>query len=430
MRRGPATRIAAAARRSSLLAAMLAANVGNYLANLLLGRWLTPDAYGEVSLVITLVLVLSVIASAISQAMARVTAEALADSRPARIATVRAAARRAALRSGVVGGLAIVALAPAMATWFHLAQPLSIAMIGLGLPLFLVQAVDRGVLQGRARFARLGGSFLAEATARLGVGTLFVAAGFGAPGAVVGVLASFVASWLVARDAGRGLPEADPDEGSLDRLLAEAGPIAAVLIGQVVLANADLLVVKAALPPLEAGHYAAVVLVGRAVLFIAAPIAAVVFPLVVSHERLGTDTGTIVGGSTLFVGLLVLPPVVISALAPEAVLGALFGPRYLPGAAVLGPYVAAAALGAISWHLASVMLAKGDRRASLLTLSAAGVQLGLLAGIHARLGDVVLVVLGVQATLAIASAGLVVTSGRRARTATRPSMTAEVVATG
>ena len=108
----------------------------------------------------------------------------------------------------------------------------------------------------------------------------------------------------------------------------------------------------------------------------------------------------------------------------------MFGPRYLPGAAVLGPYVAAAALGAISWHLASVMLAKGDRRASLLTLAAAGVQLGLLAGIHARLGDVVLVVLGVQATLAIASAGLVVTSGRRARTATRPSMTAEVVATG
>jgi len=72
----------------------------------------------------------------------------------------------------------------------------------LGLPLFFVQSVDRGVLQGRTRFARLAASYQAEMWVRLLIALGLVALGLGVNGAAAGLVFSF-GCHLARRTRGR-----------------------------------------------------------------------------------------------------------------------------------------------------------------------------------------------------------------------------------
>ena len=83
--------------------------------------------------------------------------------------------------------------------FFSTASPLPFVIFGLFVPFYLVQGVDRGVLQGRTRFRWLAITYQTEMWSRLVLSLAFVAVGWAVNGAVLGIGLSFVAAWLVAR---------------------------------------------------------------------------------------------------------------------------------------------------------------------------------------------------------------------------------------
>ncbi|HEX5688822.1 MAG TPA: polysaccharide pyruvyl transferase family protein, partial [Roseiflexaceae bacterium] len=70
--RPPASRVLGAG--ALLFASMTIVNAGNYLFNLILGRWLGPAAFADLSLIITLLLVVTLITSALQTVSARFSA--------------------------------------------------------------------------------------------------------------------------------------------------------------------------------------------------------------------------------------------------------------------------------------------------------------------------------------------------------------------
>lgn len=358
------------ARRGSLLAnsamlstTALAVSAANYLLNVVLARWLPPAEFGDVSLVVNVVLVGSLVAATLQLVASRATASAPA---------ARDAARRILVRGAlVVGAVTLAGLgggAWLLADALNASTPWLFVVLGLGLPVYFVQAVHRGVLQGELRFGRLALSYGVEAAARVGVTVALVAAGFGVLGAAVGVAVSFVASAAVARV--RPLAAAAPtiDVAALGLRAAVAGATV-LLIGQTVVNTADLVISKARFDPATAGVYAAAALVGRALVFLSSSVVSSVFPVV---ARDGISAGerrrAILGAVALTVAIGVVGTLGV-ALGGHLLIAVAFGEGYAGAEALLVPYALATALFALANLLASVEVAR-RRIAAAVVLSA------------------------------------------------------------
>ena len=75
--------------------------------------------------------------------------------------------RRWALIAGLVLMLLFALGAPIWQRFFHTASFWPFVILAVGLPFYLMQGVDRGVLQGQTRFKLLSGSYQIEMWVRL-----------------------------------------------------------------------------------------------------------------------------------------------------------------------------------------------------------------------------------------------------------------------
>lgn len=89
--------------------------------------------------------------------------------------------------------------APAWSNFFSTASAWPFVIFGLFVPFYLLQGVDRGVLQGWTRFPRLAVTYQTEMWSRLLISVLLVGIGLGVNGAVLAIGLSFVTAWLFAR---------------------------------------------------------------------------------------------------------------------------------------------------------------------------------------------------------------------------------------
>ena len=186
-------------------------NLGNYIFNLLLGRWLGPAAFADLSLIVTLFLVTTFLAAGLQIPTARFVAMYTADGNPQTIANLRRWALKMAGWIGVVLAVICVVGAPAWSNFFSTASAWPFVIFGLFVPFYLLQGVDRGVLQGWTRFPRLAVTYQAEMWSRLLISVVLVGIGLGVNGAVLAIGLSFVSSMVVRPPRGGRSPRGRAD---------------------------------------------------------------------------------------------------------------------------------------------------------------------------------------------------------------------------
>ena len=325
------------------------ASGANYLSNVVLGRVLGPDEFADAALVVSGLLLLGAMALGLQLTAARAVAVGAGP------ATLRRTRRRAAV-IGVAAGLSIIGLAPILARTLNMGSALPFMVLGLGVPIYLVMAVARGVAQARHEFARLALSIGAESLIRLVVTVVCLLGGLGPTGAAIALTASFVAALL-------------PCKGSFDRITPTTverfaqpgrsfvGATILLLLGQVVISNGDLWVVAARVPD-EAGVYAAVALIGRLVFIAAWSVITVVFPSLVSDEGRQPSPGLLpraVAITAGFGGALTLGAAVFAG----PLMASMVGDGFSDGARLLWPYALATTLFVVANLLAVADLAAG-----------------------------------------------------------------------
>ncbi|GAA1947285.1 oligosaccharide flippase family protein [Microbacterium aquimaris] len=385
-----------------LSVAMLLANIGNYALNIFLGRVLTPAEFSDANLMVTLMLTATAIALGLEMVTARYTSVAEATGNPGAADRVARSLRWWTTGAGVAAALALIAPAQAWSDLFQTESAWPFVILGLGLPFYLQQAIGRGVMQGRLRFGMLASTFVIEMLTRLGVAVGLVAAGWGVNGATIGLSVSFVVTWLsvtlLARSSGTSPAPAIPM-----RQVGRYGAFVSVLLlAQMIANNSDVLISKAALTPTDAGVYAAVALVGRAVFYLSWSVATVVFP-VVARRHAGGDEST---------GLLRASIVVISGMGllcaagalwlGGPVLGIVIGEAYAGLSVPLAAYAVATTLFAVANLVASVALSKGTLRPSVFVLAGAVLQLLLLLIWNDDIAQLILTQIVAMATLVAA----------------------------
>jgi polysaccharide pyruvyl transferase CsaB len=384
-----------------LFASMTIVNIGNYALNLVLGRWLGPAAFADFNLMVTTFLIVTMVTAAFQLVSAKFAAMYAADGDHARLVLVRSWLARGAWIIGVVVAAIVGLGAPTWQVFFQTSSPWPFVILGIGLPFYIAQGIDRGALQGRTQFGGLTLSYQAEMWVRLIGSLLLVALGWSVNGAVAAMTLSLVVTWLVGsamvRRANRSLGVQSNTAGAAllpadKRAILEFCGLALIaLTGQVLINNSDVLIVKHFFAPEEAGQYAALSLIGRVVFFITASVVATIFPIVTQAHQRGEATERFLWGAIGIVTAVSAAIVAGALVAPTLVVQLLFGESYLSIAPLLWAYAGATSLYALANVVVNYRLAKGDRGGSILVLLVGIAQVAGLWLFHTSLWEVVFV---------------------------------------
>jgi len=382
-----------------LLAGSAITFAGSMVANVLgvaytigMARLLAPPAYADLVTLLSLLGVASLPGSTIQTIVARATALAIGRNEPHAGNQVLTRIGRGVVLAAVIAFLCTLVAVPWLGRFLQLGEVASLwpfaALIGLG----FLHPLLRGLAQGQARYALLTAVGLLDSVGKVAGGTFLVWAGLGVTGAIGALLGASIASLGTAtyylRDQLRVPDSGDPGDFTGDQTVPVPVTTSTYLDwrdalgtlggvgGLISLVTLDAVLVKHALPPADASAYAVLSVAGRSLFWASGSITTVLLPVV--SRQIGSSGGT--KRSSVLVLSLAITTALIGAgqgafvIAPELVIGLLFGPAHLGAAGLLALYGWGACALALANVTTTYLIGHGSRLVGIVMPACAILQ--------------------------------------------------------
>ena len=388
---------------ATLVAAMMVVNAVNFGINIWLASVLSPETFGDISLMVTLLLVIGVLACVLQLTTSVAVLNPARDS-----ASDVAAMRLLTNRIGLGGALLLGLAAPQLAGALNIESPWALLVMAFGLPVHLQLAVERGRLHGEMAFGQLTTTLLAEGVARAAATAVVVVLFKGLLGLTIALNIGFLASYLVCRPHLGRWSWCDLSSPTGHPALRSVG---AGLIAVTALTNLDLIIAKAAFDPATAGGFAALTLAGRIVFFGSWTIQQAVLPFVTAEEAPLTPEfrrRIFTAGNLVLVAILVVG----AWLSADVWVAITYGTEFADLAYLVGPYALGTGLIAVVAGAAMVSSVDGDARPATLLLGGVVVLGAVLAASSASLESFVVARTVVVGLLVLTTWGVVVVGNR------------------
>ncbi len=311
-------------------------------------------------------------------------------------------------RAWVIGfalGAFMLAGSSVLTTYLRLSSPWIIILLAVGLTIYVPLGVKRGGLQGTCRFRGLAWNMAAEAIVKFVGAIVLIELGFGVLGAVAAISASVILAFCLPDKArelrGRAVAGASAPVG-------EARQAIVFFVGQVVISNIDILMVKHFFRPDIAGLYAAIALVGRLLYFGAWSVVSAMFPVSAENKQEGSS-GSLLAIPLLLVTGMSIVFVLLLAAFPALVFQSLFGSHFPTGIGdlnwLLCMNAAATGVYAIAVVLITYEMSRRIANTGWLQLVVSGLIILGISWFHSTLLEVIVVqqVLRVLLLIAVAS---------------------------
>jgi O-antigen/teichoic acid export membrane protein len=378
-----------------MLVAMMLVNIFNFAYNMVMARMLGPAAFGNINAAVTLLL----LASCISLAFQLVCAKFVARNHPdsSKAAVVHSLLGKAWMASLALGGVLFLAQKP-VATYLNVPSPWIIGLLAVGIAAYAPLGVKRGAMQGVCAFPRLGTNFVLEAGTRFLLGAGLVIAGYGVLGAVGAISASVIVACFVPRIPAQLRVQAGTAEPPS---YAEALQAIVFFVGQVIINNVDILLVKHFFPSDPAGVYAAISQIGRLLYFASwfgvvnamFPVAAAASPETQKTHGIGLPLLLVLGLSLVFIA--------VAALFPHLIMGVIFGSRFIEIGWLLALYAVATGLYSLSVVFIAYEMSRRIANTGWLQLIFSGALVLGIGLFHGSLRQVIMVRIVLMAAMLV-----------------------------
>jgi O-antigen/teichoic acid export membrane protein len=367
-----------------MLISMLLVNGFNFAYNVFMARILGPSEFGHINAAITILMIVSSVSLSFQLVCAKFVARNEAFG--AKSAVVKSLLGKAWIASLAIAAILFVAQKP-FAAYLNLPDHWILGFLALGVAVYAPLGVKRGAMQGLCFFPRLGGNFVVEAFTRFVVGVGLVIAGYGVLGAVGAISAAVVMAYFlppmpreVRVDAIQGEPAS----------FAEAVQAIVFFIGQVIINNIDILLVKHFFPAEPAGIYAAIAQIGRLLYFICwFGIVNAMFP--VAASRPDQKKSEALGLPMLLVFAISCAFVLVAALFPHFIMGLIFGSKFINIGSLLALYTIATGLYSLSVVLIAYEMSRRIANTGWLQLLISGALVLVIGFFHQDLHEVIMV---------------------------------------
>jgi O-antigen/teichoic acid export membrane protein len=370
------------------MVSVLIVNGGNYAYNLILGRLLGPEQFSDAAVLITFLLVLSFVAMTFQLATAKFSVtfnDSLLSKFVSNMHTY-------GILIGVITGLLTIVFADQLQALFNTSSSGMFVVFGIGIPLYFMMSVNRGVFQGKKQFKMLSITYQLEMLSRLVI-TLGLIVLFDIKSSIViaiGILGSFgfgLIPFKFKKLSFKGLGSVYAEETKQIRRFFII--TAFYEFTQIIINNSDILLVKHFFESWDAGLYAALALIGRIVYFIAWMFVMLLLPTVVQLKKEGKATAPILFKYVGYIACISLLIIGATAVFPEMAIQLLFGEQYLEIAPLLWKYALATGLFAIANIFAYYYLSL-DKNVPVIISGVFGMlQMGLVIFFHDSLAQVV-----------------------------------------
>jgi O-antigen/teichoic acid export membrane protein len=373
-----------------MIISMMLVNIFNFAYNIVMARVLGPGEFGHINAAVTLLLIFSCVSLAFQLVCTKFVARN--ESAGARSAVVHTLLSKAWIASLAIAAVLFIAQKP-IAAYLNLPSPWMMGLLALGIAAYAPLGVKRGAMQGVCAFPRLGGNFVLEAFTRLVVGAGLVYAGYGVLGATGAISAAVIMAYFLPRIPTTLRIKADStivDPPSF----AEAVQAIVFFVGQVIINNVDILLVKHFFPAEPAGVYAAISQIGR-VLYFASWFGVVnaMFPIAAAANKEATETRKAHGVGLpmlLVLGLSVLF-VAIAALFPHLIMSLIFGSKFTDIGPLLALYAVATGLYSLSVVLIAYEMSRRIANTGWLQLAFSGALIIAIGIFHSTVREVIMV---------------------------------------
>lgn len=322
-------------------------NGGNYVYNLLLGRFLGPEKFADAAVLVTFLLVLSFVAMTFQLVTAKFSVLFEAN-----IFKVFASNMyKKSVGTGIVLGLLIIFFASELQAFFKTSSSVMFVLFGIGIPLYFIMSVNRGVFQGKQQLISLSVTYQAEMISRLLI-TLALLYFLQIESSLiisVGILASFLFGLIPFKFKNISLKSTSVLSKVQSKLVRNFFIITAFYeLTQIIINNSDILLVKHYFESYDAGLYASLALIGRVVYFIAWMFVMLLLPTVVKLQKEGKSTVPILLKYVTYIAGIAATIIIGCALFPTQIVNLLFGKSYLSITPLLWKYALATGIFAIS----------------------------------------------------------------------------------
>ena len=384
-----------------MMSAMLV-NGGNYLYNLILGRFLGPEKFADAAILITLLLVVSFVAMTFQL----VTAKFSVIFENFVFQTFAATIYKSATIVGVILGITIVLLSSELQDWFKTTSSNMFVVFGIGIPFYFLMSVNRGVFQGKKKLISLSATYQLEMVSRLAItfGLLCLLEVDSSLLIAIGILCSFIVGLLPFKFKKIPLFSVIKLKKSETKMVRNFFIITAFYeVTLIIINNSDILLVKHYFDAYEAGLYASLALIGRVVYFIAWMFVMLLLPTVVQLKKEGISTRPILFKYVIYIAIIAASIVFGCYLFPNQIINILFGSDYIGIASLLWKYAFATGVFAVSNIFAYYYLSLDKYVPVILSGVFGMLQIVLIVKFHASLEQVVhvqifamILLLGVQ----------------------------------
>jgi len=326
---------------------VLFVNGGNYLYNLILGRLLGPEQFADAAVLITFLLILSFVAMTFQLVTAKFSVLFTRGLFKAFISKIY----KYALGFGILFGLLIVLFSNQLQQMLQTSSNSMFIIFGMGVPLYFLMSVNRGIYQGKKEFKSLSMTYQSEMLSRLLL-TLALILFFDVQSAVVvsiGIVASLVFGLFPIKWNALSFKESFVIDKTQNKNILKFFVLTAFYeFTQIIINNSDILMVKHYFDSYQAGLYASLALIGRVVYFVAWMFVMLLLPTVIQLKKEGKETAPVLFKYVFYIVILSLVIITGCLLFPETIIELMFGSSYLAMAPLLWKYAVATSLFAIS----------------------------------------------------------------------------------
>lgn len=360
------------------------ANAGNLAYNMLFSRWMGPELFGDLALILTIKLSILAVLNAVQMAISKNVAETHDQG--------KLDAYGALSHAALIGGFFIVPPV-AFALWLfdagsvlNLSDPDVLFVLCAALPFVAPLCFARGVVTGKLSVSAIISSTQVEVLVRLLGGTMAWHFGLGLQGVTLALVFSIIAAWLVIARQATPRGEHEIPKGIARQLALASVPFALMQAAQVALLDGDVLIAKIILSAEEAGLAAALALFQRIEFFACFALASVLLPSVTAATARGDNPLQAAAPvAILFAGVSV-SILALSHQFPNVLMQMLAGSEFLKASPLLWPAAITATAFTLSYLVATWLAAMGCKRGIYLLAAFVPVQFASLLAADALAG--------------------------------------------
>ncbi len=310
-------------------------NVFAFLFHFYMGRVLGPADYGTLGVLLSISYIMGIFLNTMQTSIAKYVAQFKANKQGGKIHYLIKRSIRKFFYASVCISLLFAIVSPYIANFLHIQTYLLLILIFLIFGTLLLPTV-RGSLQGLQLFKTLGVNLSIEGITKFFGGVLFVAIGWGVGGATLAFSLSFLIPFLLGLIPLKVLWKREQTKFDTQEIYKYSLPVLCMLLALTLFFSIDVILVKHFFDEVQAGHYAALSILGKILFFGSISISQVLVPKVAELYEQGKAHKKVLHKSVGIIAALVIPAIVIYFVAPNLIINILFGAEYLDIAPYLG----------------------------------------------------------------------------------------------